>query len=424
VELTFNDEGISVTTVNTGEQAILKLEEVSPDVVLADVHMPGMSGYKLCEQIKRTEHFRYIPVILLVGSFEPFDPTEARKVGADDYLTKPFQSIRNLVNKVTSLLGGAEEKEATTEPLAKQSEAPQAETTNASADFSAAAPSVAPESLAISTADTAPLPATRAEDEDQSAAAPRLPREDSFAEVLSNDEKSIGSSAAAAVVQSRPTTPLINSDTAAISFDSSSRNSAKQISSSTPASSSPIAGEAQMKTTDQKQAATSDVSAMSNDESLLELDAVAPPAAYTQMNDSILDLGAAAPHLIFGGRSQAKASGFGTSLMTEVKREPKSTEFSSFGTSANMSQSRNFSSFDDRSTDFKMENSPASSHMGSGRATSDQITADQLSPEAIELIAHRAVEYLSEKVVQEIAWEVVPQLAELLIKRRLEDEKT
>jgi hypothetical protein len=52
-----------------------------------------------------------------------------------------------------------------------------------------------------------------------------------------------------------------------------------------------------------------------------------------------------------------------------------------------------------------------------------QITLDQLSPEAIDAIARRAVELLSTKVVEEVAWEVVPQLAELLIKRKLEEEK-
>jgi hypothetical protein len=53
-----------------------------------------------------------------------------------------------------------------------------------------------------------------------------------------------------------------------------------------------------------------------------------------------------------------------------------------------------------------------------------QITLDQLSPEALDAIARRAVEMLSEKVVQEIAWEVVPQLAELMIKRQLEEKNS
>ena len=50
--------------------------------------MPGLNGYQVCERIKRNEHFRHIPVMLLVGSFEPFDEAEARRVGADDVLTQ------------------------------------------------------------------------------------------------------------------------------------------------------------------------------------------------------------------------------------------------------------------------------------------------------------------------------------------------
>ncbi len=106
VDLTFTDEGMQVITVGDGEQAIRKLEEFTPDIVLADVLMPGLDGYRLCEFMKRSERFGRIPVMLLVGSFEPFDEAEARRVGADDFVTKPFQSIRQLVNRVGSLLGG------------------------------------------------------------------------------------------------------------------------------------------------------------------------------------------------------------------------------------------------------------------------------------------------------------------------------
>ncbi|MDQ4121174.1 MAG: response regulator [Acidobacteriota bacterium] len=104
INLTFADEGISVTSVGNGLAAIEQLREVAPDLVLADVHMPGLTGYEVCEQIRKTPGFENIPVMLLVGSFEPFDEAEARRVGADDYLTKPFQSIKQLVSKVHSLL--------------------------------------------------------------------------------------------------------------------------------------------------------------------------------------------------------------------------------------------------------------------------------------------------------------------------------
>ena len=105
VALTFADEGIEVIAVGDGAEAIERLNETSPDVVLADVFMPTRTGYQVCEHIKQTERLKHIPVMLMVGSFEPFDEVEARRVGADDILTKPFQSIRTLMDKVGALLG-------------------------------------------------------------------------------------------------------------------------------------------------------------------------------------------------------------------------------------------------------------------------------------------------------------------------------
>lgn len=104
VNLTFADEGIEVFTTGDGDSAMEKLREIKPDLVMADVNMPGLNGYQVCEQIKLNEATKQTPVILLVGSFEPFDEEKANAVGADDYLTKPFQSIRQLVNKVNELL--------------------------------------------------------------------------------------------------------------------------------------------------------------------------------------------------------------------------------------------------------------------------------------------------------------------------------
>ncbi len=104
VNLTFADEGIEVVAAGDGDAAMQKFVKIKPDLVMVDVNMPGMDGYKICELIKQDEETKHIPVILLVGSFEPFDEDEARRVGADDYLTKPFQSIRQLVNKVSLLL--------------------------------------------------------------------------------------------------------------------------------------------------------------------------------------------------------------------------------------------------------------------------------------------------------------------------------
>jgi CheY-like chemotaxis protein len=104
VNLTFADEGIEVVAVSNGEIAERRLNEVSPDLVLADIFMPGKNGYELCEAIKSNSKFRNVPVVLLVGAFEPFDQAEARRVQADAHLTKPFES-RILVETVRKLIG-------------------------------------------------------------------------------------------------------------------------------------------------------------------------------------------------------------------------------------------------------------------------------------------------------------------------------
>ncbi len=104
VNLTFADEGIDVITVGDGDSAMEMIGQATPDLVLADVHMPGLSGYEICERLRQDPHTRDLPVVLLVGSFEPFDEGEAARVGANAYLTKPFQSIRQLVTQVSDLM--------------------------------------------------------------------------------------------------------------------------------------------------------------------------------------------------------------------------------------------------------------------------------------------------------------------------------
>lgn len=111
VNLTFADEGIEVISVGDGNSAMEKFSEFTPDLVMADINMPGLSGYEICERIRQNEATRRIPVILLVGSFEPFDEAEAQRVGANDYLKKPFQSIRQLVTKVSDLLNSSSDSE-------------------------------------------------------------------------------------------------------------------------------------------------------------------------------------------------------------------------------------------------------------------------------------------------------------------------
>ncbi|HKP47969.1 MAG TPA: response regulator [Pyrinomonadaceae bacterium] len=147
VDLTFTDEGVTVLTANDGREAIEKLTDFAPDVVLADVFMPQLNGYQVCEHIKQNDQLKHIPVMLLVGSFEPFDEAEARRVGANDTLTKPFQSIRTLLDKVGALVGGRtpDEQIPTKELPHSYEPGPEPE-------------QLTDEELKVTTADTLPLP--------------------------------------------------------------------------------------------------------------------------------------------------------------------------------------------------------------------------------------------------------------------------
>ncbi len=131
INLTFADEGIDVIAVSDGNAAIQQLREMTPDLVMADVHMPGLNGYQICERLRQNAELKNVPVILLVGSFEPFDEEEAKRVGADDFLMKPFQSIRQLVSRVGALLEPAQQEiaESIIEPAAEPeiTESPEAE---------------------------------------------------------------------------------------------------------------------------------------------------------------------------------------------------------------------------------------------------------------------------------------------------------
>src|SRR5688572_26220381 len=101
VELTFVDEGYRVIAVGNGADAAARLAEVAPDIAILDVHMPGVNGFELCRRVKdwRPE----APVLLLVGTFEPFDKGEYSASGADAFLKKPFDS-QELLRQVEDLL--------------------------------------------------------------------------------------------------------------------------------------------------------------------------------------------------------------------------------------------------------------------------------------------------------------------------------
>jgi CheY-like chemotaxis protein len=411
VDLTFGDEGMRVTTVSDGEQAFAKLEEIEPDIVLADIHMPKLNGYELCERIRHDERFRHLPVMLLVGSFEPFDEEEARRVGADDHLTKPFQSIKQLVGKVSSLLGGGsprEEAETQRLPPITEAEEKPAHETRAVEDVMSA------EALEVTTANTAPLPPP------QQGEAQQLDQQLSGDSEQEEEMETITAHA-----------PAHEDEEARQPFN---------LQESHEAAYAPAGVGAQLNV------------AAKTDDALLDLGDIEPAYSASREDDFILDLQDESfykqPQAAASSQVEemvAPAEALDEELPVQFEEEmteasPRAEQFTEaqfageeqraeFAPTGELEQPQVYAaeplvqeeSYQAEAGPLIQESSaeatvPTTPHAG-------QIGLDQLSPEAIDAIARRAVELLSERVVQEIAWEVVPQLAELLIKRRIEEER-
>jgi CheY-like chemotaxis protein len=113
VSLTFAEEDVTIESVTDGNLAIDRVRAARPDIVLADIFMPGQNGYEVCSAIKSDAQLADIPVVLLVGTFEPFDEEEAARVKCDAYLTKPLDTselillVRNLVKKRSAITAAA-----------------------------------------------------------------------------------------------------------------------------------------------------------------------------------------------------------------------------------------------------------------------------------------------------------------------------
>src|SRR4030042_3874664 len=102
VSIPLAHEDFDLTIVDNGSKAVSKAKEIKPDVILLDVVMPDKDGYQVCKEIKGNADLKDTPVILLTGTFEPFDADRAAEVGADDFIKKPFES-HTLINKVKEM---------------------------------------------------------------------------------------------------------------------------------------------------------------------------------------------------------------------------------------------------------------------------------------------------------------------------------
>ena len=97
-------EGFVVATAVDGKEALRKIREEKPDLVLLDVMMPKMNGYQVCRELKRDSTTESIPVVMVTAKSQESDRFWGKEVGADAYVTKPVD-IDELIEKISGFLG-------------------------------------------------------------------------------------------------------------------------------------------------------------------------------------------------------------------------------------------------------------------------------------------------------------------------------
>jgi CheY-like chemotaxis protein len=127
IQITFAHEDYDLTITDNGDTALAKAQELKPDLVMADVYMPGKNGYELTAAIRQDPDLQHTPVLLLAGSFEPFDEEKARNCRANAWIEKPFES-QNLIDKVSELLNSSPPSASEAQTFAVPELAPQGST--------------------------------------------------------------------------------------------------------------------------------------------------------------------------------------------------------------------------------------------------------------------------------------------------------
>jgi len=103
VQLSLEADGFEVITASSGKEALAKIKQESPDLILLDLMMPQMDGYEVMKMLKADKQTRNIPVIMLTALAQADDKVKGLRTGADDYITKPFD-LRELTLRVNAVL--------------------------------------------------------------------------------------------------------------------------------------------------------------------------------------------------------------------------------------------------------------------------------------------------------------------------------
>jgi CheY-like chemotaxis protein len=398
VELTFSDSDYELVCVSNGQKALERVREQRPDLILADVVMPEKNGYEVCEAIKGNPATSRIPVVLLSGTFEPFDRERAERIGADAIVSKPFDS-QQLLGQVEALLDRV--------PAAAAETAAPAPTT-------ARIPTVAesgPEELSH---EEAPFDTGfSAEDFTASIRAPARhenldPFEEEYGKVdvdsaieafekakppVSAGAQSTGSGEAAARAQDAAREPLaqwLREEPDRPAASPPDLESATTVVLQKPD---------QSESYSEEEAATVAMklpnSTMASGDGGRDASVTSPEEISEEQAKSLFDLAPPPPPLFVGEEAlppPAESAPSRSGTTAEVPREIEE-----------LAQTSSI---------------PELTQMLSSVARPG---GNDLTEEQIERLATRVVEKLSERILREIAWEVIPDMAEIVIKQRIKE---
>src|SRR5207253_2154029 len=98
----FDKEGYETHVCHDGQEGLRHAQTLLPDLILLDLMLPGMSGLDVCRELRAGERTRDIPIIMITAKAEETDQVVGFKLGADDYVTKPF-SVKVLLERIKAL---------------------------------------------------------------------------------------------------------------------------------------------------------------------------------------------------------------------------------------------------------------------------------------------------------------------------------
>jgi two-component system, OmpR family, alkaline phosphatase synthesis response regulator PhoP len=100
----FQESGVRILTAENGEAAMESIKREKPDIIFLDVMMPKMNGFEVCDMVKRDPETKDICIVMLTAKGQEIDKQKAKELGANYYITKPF-NIDEIIKKVIDILG-------------------------------------------------------------------------------------------------------------------------------------------------------------------------------------------------------------------------------------------------------------------------------------------------------------------------------